>query len=341
MTVNQVKLSRVKAGSSIIQPLTDSEEPSIRFRVLTELLGAPAGSVQARSAQEYVRTSERVARLLAERRPDGRLPYHPYAKWVGAHWVLVALAELGYPPKDRELLPLREQVFDWLLGQGHLDSIRTIRGRVRIHASQEGNALYSQLALGLADERTEQLALRLQASQWPDGGWNCDRNPSASNSSFMETLIPLRGLALDAKLTGNHESGRAAEQASEVFLKRHLFKRRRDGAPIHEDFLKLHYPCYWHYDILFGLKVMAEAGRIGDSRCREALRLLESKRLADGGLRAEGSYYRTGPKAKSRRSQVGWGGVTKGRMNEWVTLDALAVLKAAGRTPLEVGSDPE
>jgi hypothetical protein len=287
-----------------------------------------------------VKTSDRAAQLLAERQPDGRLPYHPYAKWHGAHWVLVALAELGYPPGDLSLIPLREQVFDWLLGQDHQDSIRTIRGRARIHASQEGNGLYSQLALGLVDERTEALAQRLRACQWPDGGWNCDRNPSASNSSFMETLIPLRGLVLHAKLTGDRESGLAAERAADVFLKRRLFKRQRDGAPIHDDFLRLHYPCYWHYDFLFGLKVMAETGRVGDGRCEDALRLLESKRLSDGGFPAEGRYYRTGPKVKSGRSPVNWGGVGKQRINEFVTLDALVVLKAAGRLPGEAGPGP-
>ncbi len=319
--------------ASIIQTLANSEEPAIRYRVLTELLGVPTNSAEARRRQEKVRTSERVSQLLAERQADGRLPYHPYAKWHGAHWVLVALADLGYPPGDRKLNPLREQVFDWLLGKEHQDSIRTIRGRVRIHASQEGNALYTQLRLGLADERTERLARRLRESQWPDGGWNCDKKPSATNSSFMETLIPLRGLALHAKQTEDRESRQAAEQACEVFLKRQLFKRERDGAPIHKDFMKLHYPCYWHYDILFGLKVMAEAGSIRDGRCQDALRLLESKRLADGGFPAEASYYRTGATVKSGRSAVSWGGVSLGRMSEFVTLNALVALKAAGRWP--------
>jgi hypothetical protein len=156
----------------------------------------------------------------------------------------------------------------------------------------------------------------------------------------MESLIPLRGLALHAKLTGNANSKQAAERAAEVFLKRHLFKRQRDGKPIHGNFLKLHYPCYWHYDILFGLKVMAEAGVIEDSRCQEALTILESKRLTDGGFPAEARYYRTGPKAQTGRSPVDWGGAKSKRMNEFVTLDALVVLKAAGRLPGEAGPRP-
>ncbi len=49
-------------------------------------------------------------------------------------------------------------------------------------------------------------------------------------------------------------------------------------------FDQLHYPCYWHYDILFGLKVISEGGGLDDPRCVQALDLLESKRTADHGF---------------------------------------------------------
>ncbi|MFC1706487.1 hypothetical protein ACFL59_06640 [Planctomycetota bacterium] len=96
-------------------------------------------------------------------------------------------------------------------------------------------------------------------------------------------------------------------------------------------FLRLHYPCYWRYDILFALKVMAESGYISDPRCAEALDALESKRLPDGGWPAEERFYK-GPTARgSGQEHVSWGGVNRRRMNEWITADALLVLRAAGR----------
>ena len=101
-----------------------------------------------------------------------------------------------------------------------------------------------------------------------------------------------------------------------------------------DEFLKLHYPCFWRYDILFGLKVMAEAGFIKDKRCKEALDILESKRLPVGGFPAEARFYRVSDKASSGCSRVDWGGTSKRRMNEFVTADALFVLKKAGRNPL-------
>jgi len=74
--------------------------------------------------------------------------------------------------------------------------LRVIDGRVRRCASQEGYAVWCSLRLGFADSRTEELVSRLLRWQWADGGWNCDRHPEADTSSFMETLIPMRALAL-------------------------------------------------------------------------------------------------------------------------------------------------
>jgi hypothetical protein len=206
-----------------------------------------------------------------------------------------------------------------------------LEGRARRCGSQEGNALYSTLALGIADERADQLAANLIRWQWPDGGWNCDRRPEARNSSFNETILPVRALSLHGKLRGSDASLEAAERAADIFLKRRMFRKLSDGSVIHPSIALLHYPPYWHYDILIGLKVMAEAGFIGDPRCAEALNLLESKRLPDGGFPAEAKYYQVGPKSKNGVSLVDWGGISKRSMNEFVTVDALGVLVAAGR----------
>jgi hypothetical protein len=311
--------------------LLNSDEPSVKFKVLVNVLGKKLESAEIKKLQEEIKSSPRVKLLLSERGKDRKIPFHPYAKWYGAHWVLSSLADIGYPKGDNSLIPLREQVYEWLFSKKHQKSIKSIDGRVRRCASQEGNALYYFLTLGLADARTEELAERLVKWQWPDGGWNCDKDPKAVNSSFWESLIPLRALALHGRLTGKSESREAAKRAAEVFLKRKCYKRQKDGRIMVDDFVELHYPCYWHYDILFGLKVMAEAGFINDERCDDALELLESKRLSDGGFPAEKKYYRVTKKMAAGRSLVDWGGTSKKRMNEFVTADALYVLKKSGR----------
>jgi hypothetical protein len=317
--------------NAIVEKLFASEEPAIRYKTRVHLLDEDPGAPELRRLQDEIKHCERVRTLLSERGSDSNIPYHPYAKWYGAHWVLVALADLDYPAGDESLLPLREQEYAWLLSAEHLRALKknVKAGRTRMHASMEGNAIFALLKLGLSDERIDILVENLLAAQWPDGGWNCDRNPRAGVSSFTETLIPLRGLALYSRLTGNAEAHAASARAAEIFLQRRLFKRLSDGALMSNDFLKLRYPCYWHYDILFGLKVLAEGGFLQDSRCRDALDLLASKRLPDGGFPAEKKHYTLVREARSSCSLVDWGGTNIKRMNPFVTIDALYVLKRA------------
>ena len=315
--------------------LLSSEEPSIKFKFWANVMDKDSNSQEIKKLQQEIKSSARVQRLLSEREYDGKIPFHPYKKWYGAHWVLATLADIGYPSKDNTLIPLREQVLNWLLSAGHKKGIKTINGRVRRCASQEGNTIFSILSLGLWDDKVKELVYSLIKWQWVDGGWNCDKRPEAINSSFMETLIPLRALALYAKLTKDEKIMLSVERATEIFLKRRLFKGQRDGNVISEDFIRLHYPCYWHYDILFALKVITEAGFIHDKRCNDALDLLESKRLDDGGFPAEGKYYRVTEKKISGKSLVDWGPVSEKRMNPFVTVDALYVLKEAGRIKVD------
>jgi hypothetical protein len=324
-----------------LESLLDTAEPALRLKARSLVLGEDLASPQLAALREEVRRSSRATALLAERDAAGQIPYHPYTKWVGAHWVLAALADLGYPPGDASLWPLREQGDAWLLHPDHLRGMPVHHGRQRLHASMEANAILAQLRLGLADDRTAMLVQRLLAYQWPDGGWNCDRRSQADTSSFAETLLPLRALALWARTTGDGAARAAAARAAEVLLCRRLYQRRRDGSVMDPRFLLLHYPWYWHYDLLGGLVGIAEAGAIGDPRCADALDWLESRQLPGGGWPADGRHYQVTSRPPGRQdgrytgrvSRVDWGPTGARRANAWVTIHALGVLCAAGRLP--------
>lgn len=78
----------------IVDVLLRSEEPSVRWKVRTGVLGEPTDGKAARQLREEIRRSPRACRLLAARDADGRItnPKQVYAKWRGAHWVLATLA---------------------------------------------------------------------------------------------------------------------------------------------------------------------------------------------------------------------------------------------------------
>ena len=332
----------------IIDSLLHSREPSLRWKTRVHVLGESGASKAVKALREEIRRSPRVRALLSRREQLGRpgTARKVYYKWQGVHWVLATLADIGYPTGDKTLYPLRDRVTEFWLGpsffrefeartqaQAYAGSgVPVMQGRHRRCASQQGNALYSLITLGIADERADALAERLLHWQWPDGGWNCDKHPNADTSSFMETLLPMVGLSVYAKKSRHAAAAKAVDRASQVFLRRRLFKRASDGRVIHTDFIALHYPLYWHYDYLGGLKAMTKIGKVRDARCKDALDLLEDRRLPDGGWPAEKRYYKVRPRSmESNADSVDWGGTSKKRMNEWVTVDALAVLRAAGR----------
>ncbi len=149
---------------------------------------------------------------------------------------------------------------------------------------------------------------------------------SSEPSLRYKTLVVVGGAdEASAEVRGLREAVAVSERVAAF-----LAPRRADGTlPYHP------------YQILFGLKVMAEAGFLADARCQDALDLLASKRLDDGGFPAEARYYTVSRESKPNSSPVAWGGTSRTRRNEWVTADALAVLRRAGRLGAWTTKDAE
>ena len=320
---------------TIAQKLLKSSEPAIRYKTLTGVYGLSEDHTMVREAREEIRTCDRVKALLRHRTKKGEIDTHPYKKWQGAHWTLSILAELGYPGHDPSLIPLREQVLNWLFSSQRQSNIRKINGRIRQCGSIEGNAALTIMKLGMADERVDELIGRLVEAQWPDGGWNCDKKPEASHSSFMESWIPLRAMACYGESRKDKSIFQAIQNTSELLLSHELFKRSTDGSVILREFLWLRYPRYWHYDILGALGALSEASRLNDARCQPALTILKDSFIPSVGYRANGRYYQLLHPDAAGYSPVDWGAGKKGKtvMNEFITVEALTILRKAGIIP--------
>ncbi|MFZ3069875.1 MAG: hypothetical protein WA110_01965 [Anaerolineaceae bacterium] len=310
--------------------LRNHPEPAARYFALHRLYNEDEDSAARISTRIELPSSELVNGLINV--PEG---LHPYNKWQGAHWALVQLAEIGYPYIDPRLTDLRDRVYAWLFSAHHQKSIRAVEKRTRRCASQEGNALFSSVRLNIVDERTPRLVEELLGWQWPDGGWNCDKRPEAVHSSFWETWTPLRALITWREYSGSTPRlDEAIDRACEVFLTKNLYLRQSTGEVMQPEFLRLHHPSYWKYDILVGLELMESAGKLSDPRCKQALDLLESKMLPDGGFPMEERYFQASNPAGYHYSPADWGGISKRKANPWITVRALAVLKAADRVTL-------
>jgi hypothetical protein len=320
---------------TIAQKLLKSSEPAVRYKTLTGIYGLSEDHATVCQIREEIRTCGRVKALLHHRNKKGEIDTHPYKKWQGAHWTLSILAELGYPGHDPALIPLREQVLEWLFSDQRQKNIRMVNGRVRQCGSIEGNAVLSIMKLGLADERVDELIGRLVESQWPDGGWNCDKRLEASHSSFMESWIPLRAMAFYGESRKDKSIFQAIQHTCDLLLSHELFKRSSDGSVILDEFLSLRYPRYWHYDILGGLIALSEASRLNDRRCEPALEKLREAFIPSVGYRSNGRYYQLRHPEVSGYSPVDWGSgqKIKSAMNEFITVEAFTILRKAGILP--------
>jgi hypothetical protein len=150
----------------------------------------------------------------------------------------------------------------------------------------------------------------------------------------QETLLPLRGLTHWYRATGDERARRAAKRAAEFLLARRLLWRKRDGALIDPEWGgpvdKIHYPIRF-YDVLSVLLVMAEMGMVRDRRCQDALDLLERKRLADGTFPVEWTNVTKADRIETRGTYADWGILHRKKGHPLVTVDALYVLREAGR----------
>jgi hypothetical protein len=252
---------------------------------------------------------------------------HAYAKWSGAFWRLLSLADLAVEPGHTGAVAAAEETLEWVASPRRLAEIhkRRIDGRVRRCASQDGRALQACLDIGLrGDPRLDTLAESLAETQWPDGGWNCDRKPHVTHSSFNETWGPILGLA-------RYGAADAVARGTEFLLLHRVVFSHRTGEPAHPTMLKLHFPAYWHYDLLAGLRTLAVAGGLADPRTSNALDLLRRSAAptAPGARRGAGGSGRARTGATSRSST----GATRPTRSSPSRRKACSARRAGSRLP--------
>jgi hypothetical protein len=343
VTVTVTPIKGPRAAGNVADWLLDPRLPAVRRLALLRLLGRAADDPGIRGLDSRLAEDPWVAALLAgqwRKGALGRVRVHPYKKWGGAHWRLVALAELGVtmrtPGAAGALCEAFDQVTAWLLNPAHIRAVPRIDGRYRRCGSQEGNALWAACRIGLGTgDQLDTVAANLVRWQWPDGGWNCDVKPSAHHSSFNESWSPLR--ALVAYRDGRPADGghgpdlgaldEAIGRAAEFFLRHRVVESERTGELAHPSLVWLRWPPYWHYGLLPGLRAVAEAGRLGDARVAPALDRLRTARRPDGTWRPVGRWWampRKGPSANVE--VVDWGAEGETRM---LTVHALELLRTA------------
>jgi hypothetical protein len=315
-----------QTSTGVIDWLLDAD-PAIRWQVMRDLGEVPADVVAAERGR--VASEGMGARLLALQAEDG--------SWGGAAWnpgwdstmhVLLLLRELGLDPDSAEARRavgrVRDRVTWGDCGPRECHDNPFFVGEVEpcINGQVAASGAYFK-------QDVSGIIRRLLAEQLADGGWNCEAGPpdGSTRSSFNTTICVLEALLEHERAIGGDPVVRAARlRGQEYLLERRLFRRLSTGEPIERDrkgdgvWTRFAFPTWWHYDILFGLDYLRNAGVAPDARVAEAIDLVASKADADGRWRLDASY----PGRMPIEIEAGAG---EGRPSRWNTLRALRVLR--------------
>ena len=313
---------------TVIDWLLDPEhsDPSIRWQVMSDLLGAPESEWSAERAK--VETDGWGARLLHLEDEDGQWAggahfpadyvwggEEPGQPWTSTSHSLSQLREFGLVPsldRVRRMVELIGANCRW-----EHDDQPYWEGEVEpcINGVVVANGTYFGVDMTSVVER-------LVGERLEDGGWNCEAENGSIRSSFDSTINVLEGLLEYERVTGGTPESREARRSGEEYLlQRALFRRLSTGEPADQRYLYFLHPNRWHYDVLRALDYFRSAslltGAVPDPRVVEAIDHVRARRMEDGRWPLDWS-----PTGRT------WFDVDdgEGEASRWITLRAIRVL---------------
>jgi len=293
-----------------IEWLLDSE-PAIRWQTMRDLTDTSPGAVAVERSRV---PSEGVgAEILASQGGDGSWHRDGAPVWLPTLYTLLLLRATGVDPAE----PAIESAVARLEARFRWDE--EFGKKPFFEGEVEPCINGGTLALGAYFGRpTVSLARRLVGEQLDDGGWNCEA-PKSTRSSFHTTICVLEGLLEYERAIGSvPEIAVARRRGEEYLLERCLFRRFSTGEVANPAFLKFAFPPRYHYDVLRALDYFRDAGVQPDARVRDALRVVESRRQADGRWLLDDAHD---------EALAFPGGESIGAPSRWNTLRALRVLR--------------
>ncbi len=345
------KLSVDDAGDWLL----NHESPALRYWALRDLKGTSTSNSEASRIQSEIAEWGPVAGLLAQQDSKGYWAFPEdcyWPKWSATVWNIILLGEMGISPSHPSVVAGCEYLLNTTMSQDKSWSPKSQSGPDSYPLLWEpcvtGNMARTLAVFGYGQDPRVQLMFEfLVRTQLPDGGWNCEFGEwgvKVHHSSFMSTVEPLSAFsALDRSLwpKGSKE---VVDRAAEFMLVHRLYKSDRTGKVIDGEWTRLHFPLFYFYDILHGLRVLANLGYGSDERVSDALQLIQHKQLTDGTWPMESTYVNalrwnylkdpaTGAWHEERRENTAvipeiYHHLGKiGERNPWITLNVLRTLK--------------
>ncbi|MHB8586285.1 MAG: prenyltransferase/squalene oxidase repeat-containing protein [Thermoplasmatota archaeon] len=254
--------------------LLEEDQPSIRYRTLTDLLGRGPRDSDVLAARQAIPERGWAADILAQQRPDGTWAdpdslYRP--KYTSTNWMLLVLADLGMTRADPRIA---EACKIWLDRFAKPDGGFNTEGAREGHLCLTGNTARALVQFGYANHPKVRRAFRWLADHAdPKGGWNC-----FGQGRNLDSWEGLAAFAVYPKAKWTRSMHAVVERGAEHYLDRELTNQGATYRP----WFRLHYPFHYYYDILVGLDFLTALGYGEDPRLKPGFEFLERRRNRDG-----------------------------------------------------------
>jgi hypothetical protein len=309
-------------NTDIIDWLLEEDEPSVRYRTLTELLDRAADDADVISARNAIAESADAQRIFKKMHPDGYWLQKKSStkEWVGdgveygsfatTHFALSYLSELGLTVEDARVAKAADRYLN----------LQQADGDFWLHIS----CLYSYnirtfIRLGLRNDARVQRTIDLMLdTERDDGGYLCDMHEGKYKTRSVKSCVrgSAKALMAFAELSEYWHHPRCLALADYFLERGGVFKRGKPDEPVSDDAVRTSYPIIWRTNIAEILYGLAKMGHGKDARLARAWDVLERKRDAQGRYRMDWTTSSALLKAGKPREA-----------NKWVTLYALLALK--------------
>jgi hypothetical protein len=299
-----MRITASKADNEVIYWLLEPENPSVRYRALTELLDRPGDDPDVLEAGETITQLPLVNELFSRQHPDGHWgedAAKPYTA-EGTLGVLSLLWVLRAPPDERTSAGCDSMLRNLQNECGGFSLIRKTRSGIFPCTTGEHLPMLVYFGFG-GDERVRSAYQFLVEDILREGALNCSRYEH--RECLWGAIASLNGLSALPPGARQDGSNRAVEKLASTLL-----DAAYDFESEHKRWLTFGVPRHW--DLLSALKVLALHGYARDVRFKRLFQLVLEKRDGEGRWIC-GSVSRTWPLEK------------RGQPSKWVTLDGMWV----------------
>ena len=340
--------------------LLEPKDLFIRYLTLVDVLGHKPESKAAVEIRHRISSQPAIKQILAGQTSSGYWPRKDTCdspRFTGALWALMLLGEMAVIPDDRVKKECERFLSLHQTQNGAFSYDSTTRTETQHdEPCLTGNMIRTLLVLGYAEDPRVQRAVEwMPIAQLDDGGWNCDfpeyQGVRVKHSSFMSTIEPLWAYSEIPRQKWTRKTKRAIEKGAEFLLVHRLYKAdHHEWMPMNRTITTLHFPMYYYYDLLHGLRVLTKLGYGDDERMKDAAHLVMSKRRPDGKWILESDWFNEpgsttrwlAPDAKANppgptdpwgNSLEGWRRFELepvGNPSKWITLNCYRALTRTG-----------